>query len=150
MRFGKAMNQNKYLQIIDEMTIPASKTLYWANIVKSEFQEIYDQYDKSIQVFFDEIMPAAKKLVDSIQKLRQFEQTEKQEIFTHTLAGPIITIRDTTKIILLQHSEQEEGQSEKVNEYIRYLKKIRSAAEFLWSLDRDAVLQIHLEHLNNE
>ncbi len=95
-------------------------------------------------------MPAAQKLVNLIPKLRQFEQSEKQEIFTHTFAGPITTIRDMTKIILLQHNGQEEGPSEKVNEYIRYLKKIGSAAEYLWSLDRDAVLQIHLEHLNNE
>ncbi len=35
------MNQNEYLQIIDEMTIPASKILYWTNIIKSEYQEIY-------------------------------------------------------------------------------------------------------------
>ena len=144
------MNQNEYLQIIDEMTIPASKILRWSNIIKSEHQEIYNQYNQAIQGFFDRIMLAAQELVDLIPKLRQFEQSEKQEIFTHTLAGPIMTIRGMTKIILMQHRGQEEGPSEKVNEYIRYLKKIGSAAEYLSSLDRDAVLQIHFEHLNNE
>jgi len=144
------MNQDKYLQIIDEMTLPASKILYWSHIVKTEYQEIYNQYNKSIQSFFDEIMPAAQKLMNLIPQLQQLEQLEKQEIFTHTLGGPIITIRDTTKIILLQHSAQEDNPSENVNEYVRYLKKIISAAEYLWSLDRDAVFQIHVEHLNNE
>ena len=150
MRLSEHMNQDKYLQIIDEMTLPASKILYWSHIVKTEYQEIYNQYNKSIQSFFDEIMPAAQKLMNLIPQLQQLEQLEKQEIFTHTLAGPIITIRDTTKIILSQHSAQEDNPSENVNEYVRYLKKIISAAEYLWSLDRDAVFQIHLEHLNNE
>ena len=144
------MKQNEYIQAIDEMIIPASKILFWATIVEQQYQEYYEQYNKINRAFFDQVIVAAQDLVNLIPKAQDIEQTDKTEIFTHMLSGPIMTIRDSTKLILLQHKGQGEGQSERKNEYIRYLQKIKSAAEYLSSLDRDAVLKIHIKNLNDE
>jgi hypothetical protein len=47
-----------------------------------------------------------------------------------------------------RNSQAEQLESDK--EPIEYLKKIKSAAEYLWSLDRDALLKMMLERLRDE
>ena len=35
------MNQQEYLQAIEEMVIPASKILFWANTIKIKYYTVY-------------------------------------------------------------------------------------------------------------
>ena len=139
------MNQEEYIRAIDEMTIPLSKVLLWANTVKEEY---HDQYYKNNPELFDRLLLAAHELMDLIPKIKFTEQVEKSQVFTHILGGPIMIIRDNTKLILSQHKQPERNLSEMEQEYVRYLKKISSAAEYLSSLDRDAVLKIMLDELD--
>ena len=141
------MNQLEYEQAISEMVIPASKIIIWIETIE---QKQYDQCNSVNRDLFGRVKIAAQNLVDLISEPQLDEQTEGSEIFAHILGGPIITIRDSTKLMLVDYRESEGVYSKTEEEYIRYLKKINSAAEYLSSLNRDAVLNIMLAELNNK
>ena len=141
------MNQLEYEQAISEMVIPASKIIFWIETIE---QKQYNQCNSVNRDLFGRVKIAAQNLVDLISEPQLDEQTEGSEIFTHILGGPIITIRDSTKLMLVDYRESEGVYSKTEEEYIRYLKKINSAAEYLSSLNRDAVLNIMLAELNNK
>ena len=93
------------------------------------------------------------KLIPETQKEINVDDIESyriSQIFTHVLAGPIMSMRDYTKLMLsFPFWLSEEEQSEDEKEHIRYLKKINSGAEYLSSLDRDVVLKRMLENLDD-
>jgi hypothetical protein len=140
------MNEQEYLKAIEEMTIPALKINAWAEIIR---QEHYHQYTSTDQELFERLLRAAQNLVDLIPKLQLTDSSRKLEVFTHILSGPIMSLRDNT-LLLMKHKEIEVGQSEKEKEYVRYLKKINSAAEYLSSLDRDVVLKMMQDRIDRE
>jgi hypothetical protein len=146
------MNQQDYIQAVEEMKIPASKALEWANTILEKYYHLYNEPDLQSHEYareqFDRVVKACKKLVEMIPQVQEklaSDQTGSAntlEIFIHTLAGPIIEIRDGAKIILIYpYWRPENEQSEDEQEHIRYLKKISSTGEYLWSLDRDVVLK---------
>lgn len=152
------MNQQEYVQAVEEMKIPASKALEWANIIVEKYYHHYSEPDrqtKDAKGYFDRIVDACQRLVDMIPRIQEklrvisIDSAEVLGIFVHGLAGPIITMRDLTKILLLLpvwRSEQEQTEDER--EHIFYIKKIQSAAEYLSSLDRDVVLKRMLDRLD--
>jgi len=153
------MNQQDYIQAVEEMKIPASKALEWANIIIEKYYHLYNEPDPQSHQYareqFDRVLDACKKLVDIIPQIQEKldrDQTSSADtlgIFIHTLAGPIIEIRDGAKIILIYpYWRPEKEQSEEEQEHFSYLKKIINAAEYLWSLDRDVVLRRHIENIN--
>ena len=153
------MNQQDYIQTVEDMKIPASKALEWINIVVKKYYDHYNETDRQnqerIRDLFDKVTKASQQLIDMIpqiqEKLRsdQANSVDTLEIFVHTLAGPIMTMRDYTKLILvLPFWRTETEQTEDEREHIRYIQKINSAAEFLSSLDRDVVLKRMLDKLD--
>ena len=152
------MNQHDYIQAVEDMKIPASKALEWVNIIIEKYYHLYNDDPQSHQYArerFDRVLKACQKLADIIPQIQeklgrdQTSSVDPLEIFTHTLAGPIIEIRDGTKIIAIYpYWRPEKEQSEEEQEHFRYIKKIISAGEYLWSLDRDVVLRRHIENLN--
>ena len=101
------------------------------------------------------MLEASQKLVSLIPKLQSEIQsikseTSKLEVFTHILAGPIASIKDYTDLILsFPFWKPEAEQSDSEIEHIHCLRKINSAAEYLWTLDRDASMKLRLDHPNN-
>jgi hypothetical protein len=47
------MNEQEYRQAIDEMALPASKILFWANTIKREYYDLYDEANRNL---FDRII----------------------------------------------------------------------------------------------
>ena len=154
------MNQHDYIQAVEEMKIPASKALEWINIIAEKYYRHYKEIDRQdqerIQELFEHVLEASKRLINLIPQVQEqlrsgiIDSADTQGIFTHILSGPIMTMRDNTKTILLLHfwrPEQEQTEDEK--EHIRYIQKINSAAEYLSSLDRDVVLKRMLDRLDN-
>lgn len=141
------MNQQEYEHTISEMVIPDSKIITWIEAIE---QKQYDQYNTTNRDLFDRVKTAAQNLVSLISKPQLNEQSERPEIFTHTLGGPIMTIRDSTKLMLVDYKKLEDTYSETEEEYFRYIKKINSSAEYLSSLNRDAVLNIMLAELKKK
>lgn len=142
------MNRLDGLKLIEEMVAPSSKILYWTNTVKQEF---YPQYRTANPELFDEMLQSALKLANSLQELQNPSSKIDTHVFTHELSGLIMRIRDNMAIILSKHKQLEKIEiSEKEKEFFRYLKKIYSAAEYLSSLDRDAVLKMMLERMDKE
>ena len=153
------MNQQDYIQAVEEMKIPASKALEWANIIVEKYYHLYNEPDTQSHKYareqFDRVVKACKKLVDIIPQVQEklgADQTDSVDtlgIFIHGLAGPIIEIRDGAKIILTYpYWRPENEQSEEEQEHFRYIKKIISVGEYLWSLDRDVILKRHPDNLN--
>jgi len=153
------MNQQEYIQAVEEMKTPASKALEWANIIVEKYYHLYNEPDLQSHQYareqFDRVLEACQKLVDTIPQIQeklsetQISSVNSLEIFTHTLAGPIIEIRDGAKIIMTYpYWRPEKEQSEEEQEHFRYIKKIISAGEYLWALDRDVVLKRHIENLD--
>ena len=153
------MNPQDYIQAVEDMKIPASKALEWANIIVEKYYHLYNEPDRENQEYirehFDRVTKASQQLVEMIPQIQEklgsvpIESVDTLEIFVHTLAGPIMTIRDYTKIILfLPFWRPEKEQSEDEQEHIRYIQKIQSAAEYLSSLDRDVVLKRMLDRLD--
>jgi hypothetical protein len=153
------MDQQEYLQAIDEMTIPASKILAWANLIKNEYYSLYydenRKYSRESRELFDKVLAASQKMVSLIPKIRSEIQAIKSEtykmiVFTHTLAGPIASIKGYTELLLsFPFWKPETEQSDSEIEHILYLRKINSAAEYLWSLDRDASMKLRLDNPDN-
>lgn len=130
------MNQKEYAKAIDEMEIPASKILTWANLLREGY---YNEFNELHQGYLDRILESSQKLIDLIPKLKLLtSELDKLEAITHGLGGPIIVMRDYTKLMIAQLNTQQETD----NEAERYLKKINNAAEYLYSLDRDIVLKM--------
>ena len=153
------MNQQDYIQAVDEMKIPASKALEWANIILEKYYHLYNEPDPQNHQYareqFERVLEACKKLVNTISQIQeklgsnQIGSVDTLGIFIHGLAGPIIEIRDGAKIIMMYpYWRPEKEQSEEEQEHFRYIKKIISAGEYLWSLDRDVVLKRHTENLD--
>ena len=152
------MNQHDYIQAVEEMKIPASKALEWANIIVEKYYHHYSEPDRQTndaKEHFDRIVDACQRLVDMLpenqEKLRvtPIDSTDTLKMFTHDLAGPIMTMRGSTTILLLLPVwRPEREQSEDEREHIRYIQKIQSAAEYLSSLDRDVVLKRMLDRLD--
>ena len=153
------MNQQDYVQAVEEMKIPASKALEWTNSIIEKYYYIYNKPDTQSHKYareqLDRVVDACKKLVTMIQHIQeklasnQTNSVDILEIFIHTLAGPIMEISGGTKIILIYpYWRPENEQSEDEQEHIRYIKKINTAAEYLWSLDRDVILRRHIENSN--
>jgi hypothetical protein len=153
------MNQQDYIQAVEDMKTPASKALEWANIIVEKYYHLYNEPDTESHKYareqFDRVLKACKKLVDKIQQIQekigsdQANSMNISEIFIHTLAGSIVEMRDGAKIILIYpYWRPETEQSEEEQEHIRYLKKINSAGEYLWSLNRDVVLKRMLDRLD--
>jgi hypothetical protein len=153
------MNQHDYIQAVDEMKIPVSKAFEWANTIIKKYYNQYNETDRQNQEhardLFDEVAKASERLVDMIPQIQQKLQSDQAnsadtlEIFTHILSGPIMTMRDCTKLILaLPFWRNEAEQAEDEKEHIRYIQKINSAAEYLSSLDRDVVLKRMLDRLD--
>lgn len=153
------MNQQDYIRAVEEMKIPATKTLEWVNKVKDKYYGHYNetnrQHQETVLDLFGKVDESSKKLINLIPQVQpdlqttQSDSTRTLQIFTHILAGPIITIRDYTKLILnLPFWLPETEQTENEREHIRYIQKIQSAADYLWSLDRDVVLKMHIENFH--
>jgi len=153
------MNQQDYIQAVEEMKIPASKALEWANIIVEKYYQCYKEVDRQdqerVQDLFERVLAASKRLINLIPQVQEeirsgvIDSADAQGIFTHILSGPIMTMRDNTKLILLSpfwRTEQEQTEDEK--EHIRFVQKINSAAEYLSSLDRDVVLKRMLDRLD--
>ena len=152
------MNQHDYIQAVDEMKIPASKVLEWANVIADKYyhhySEIIRQNHDQARERFDRIAETSQRLVDMIPQIQEqlrSDQTDSDTlgIFVHILAGPIMTMNTDTKNILLLpfwHPEKEQTEDEK--EHIRYIKKINSAIDYLSSLDRDVILKRMLDRLD--
>jgi hypothetical protein len=152
------MNQQDYIQAVEEMKIPASKALEWVNIIIKKYYHHYSESDrqtKNAKETFDRIAKASQQLLDMIPHVQEklgvisIDSADTLGIFTHDLAGPILTMRDYPKILLLLpvwRSEQEQTEDER--EHIFYIKKIQSAAEYLSSLDRDVVLKRMLDRID--
>jgi hypothetical protein len=153
------MNQQDYVQAVEDMKIPAYKALEWVHIIKDKYSKHYietnRQYQETVRNLFDEVAESSQKLANLIPQMQtelqaiETDSLRASEIFTHILAGPIIVIRDYSKLILhfpfwLPEAEQTEDEQE----HIRYVKKINSAGEFLASLDRDVVLKRMLDKLD--
>lgn len=137
------MNEKDYLTAIEEMTIPTSKILIWTDIVKQKFRK---EYESASPELFDKITQATHKLADLIAKFRLGIPSMTPEVFTHILSGPIMSIRDNTLLIITMHKEPgKDDRNEDEKEFVRYLTKILSAAEYLSSLDRDMVLKMMLD-----
>ena len=154
------MNQQDYVQAVEEMKTPASKVLEWVNIIINEYYGHYNETNRQNQEYirdlFDRVTEASHQLVNMIPQIqlelksKEIESFRVIQIFTHVLSGPIMQIRDYTKIILLYPFWLPEAeQSEDEREHIRYINKINSAAEYLSSLDRDVVLKMMLEKLDD-
>lgn len=153
------MNQQDYIQAVEEMKIPASKALEWVDKVKDNYYGHYTetnrQHQETVLDLFGKVAESSQKLVNLIPQIQtelqtiQSDSTRALEIFTHVLAGPTISMRDYTKLILnLPFWSPETEQTENEREHIRFIQKIQSAASYLWSLDRDFVLKMHLENLD--
>ena len=153
------MKQQDYIQAVEEMKIPASKALEWANIIVQKYYHLYNEPDMQSHQYareqFDKVLEACQKLVAMIPQVQeklgsdQTNSVDTLEIFIHVLAGPIMEIHTGAKIILIYpYWRPEKEQSEDEQEHFRYIQKIISVAEYLWSLDRDVVLKRHLENLS--
>jgi hypothetical protein len=153
------MNQHDYIQAVEEMKIPASKALEWANIIVEKYYHLYNEPDMQSHKYarerFDRVLEDCQKLADLIPQIQeklvsdQTNSVDTLEIFIHTLAGPIMEIRTSTKLILIYpYWRPEKEQTEDEQEHIRYIQKINTAAEYLSSLDRDVVLKRMLDRLD--
>lgn len=131
------MNLKEYSQAIRELEIPAKKILQWTNILREKY---YEQFiNEQNQGYFDRLLECSQTIVELIPKSKvSITKLDRLHAVTHDLGGPIMVIRDYTKILLAQLSTQKDVD----NEYYRYLKKINSAAEYLYSLDRDILLKM--------
>ncbi len=140
------------------MKIPASKALEWSNIVIKKYYHQYSEPDRQIRdakEYFDKTVDACQRLVDMLPHVQKklgatpIDSADTLGIFTHDLAGPIMTMRDYTKILLvLPVWQPDQEQTEDEQEHIRYIQKIHSAGEYLSSLDRDVVLKRILDRLD--
>ena len=152
------MNQHDYIQAIEDMKIPASKALEWVNTIVKKYYHHYSEPDrqtKDAKEHFDRTVDACQRLVDMLphvqEKLRviPIDSAETLGIFTHDLAGPIMTMRSSAGILLLLPVwRPEKEQTEDEQEHIRYIQKINSATEYLSSLDRDVILKRMLDRLD--
>lgn len=153
------MNQNNLIQAVDEMKIPASKALEWVNTINTKYYKHYTETDRqnqeTVRNLFEQVVENCQELVNLIPQVQieleahETNSVRTSQIFTHILAGPIMTMRDYTKLILhFPFWLPEAEQSEDEREHIRYIQKINSAAEYLSSLDRDVVLKRMLDRLD--
>lgn len=151
------MNQQDYIQAVEDMKIPASKALEWANIILEKYYQHYSELDrgtKDAKEIFDRITDACQRLVEILPDIQEkladipIDSAETLEIFTHIIAGPIMTMRSSAAILTrLPRLQPEKEPAEDEQEHIRYIQKISSAAEYLSSLDRDVVLKRMLDRL---
>jgi len=138
------MNQQEYSQAIEEMFIPTSKVLEWVQVVKDRY---YDEFSELQRGYFERVLKSANKLVNLIPKIKILtDELDKHAAIVHGLAGPIVEIRDGAKIILTSFKIQPVTDEE----CEQYLLKISSTGQYLWILDRDILLKMHLDNLNNE
>jgi len=149
------MNQQDYIQAVEEMKIPASKALEWANIIIEKYYHLYNEPDTQSHKYareqLDRVVEACKELVNVILQIQEklsSDQTSSVDtlgIFVHGLAGPIMEMHTGAKLILVYpYWRPENEQSEEEQEHMRYIKKIISVAEYLWSLDRDVILKRYI------
>ncbi len=124
-----------YTKAVDELIVPASKLLCWAETVR---QAYYDLFSETHQRYVDDVLTGAHKLVDVIPTCRSLKSPLDQlHAFTHELSGPILRVRDSTTLVLL------ELEADKGTEHYRHIKRINSAAEYLYALTSDAVFTHH-------
>ena len=92
------------------MKIPASKAWEWANIIRNNY---YSHYNETNRKYFEQARDLFHKAIDASERLNKLipdiqkeintnkvETLRISQIFTQVLAGPIMSLRDYTRLIL--------------------------------------------------